>query len=53
MRFASLADARLIDLARREADKIIAADPNFEAPEHAALARRLQAFWAGGEGDLS
>jgi ATP-dependent DNA helicase RecG len=53
MRFASLADARLIDLARREADKIIAADPNFEAPEHAALARRLQAFWTGGEGDLS
>ncbi len=53
LRFASLADARLIDLARREADKIIIADPNFEAPEHAALTRRLQAFWDGGEGDLS
>jgi ATP-dependent DNA helicase RecG len=53
MRFSWLADARLIDLARREADKIIAADPGLEAPEHAALAERVQEFWSSGQGDLS
>ena len=53
MRLASLADARLIDLARREAEKLISADAHLELPEHAALAERLHAFWTGGGGDLS
>ena len=53
MRFSTLADARLIDLARREAEKVIAADPNLAAPEYSALARRMREFWSSGEGDLS
>jgi ATP-dependent DNA helicase RecG len=53
MRLANIADARLIDLARREAEKLISADPNLEAPEHGALAQRLHAFWSSGEGDVS
>ncbi|HKZ83618.1 MAG TPA: ATP-dependent DNA helicase RecG [Anaerolineae bacterium] len=53
MRLANMADARLIDLARREAEKLISADPTLEAPEHGALAQRLHAFWSSGAGDLS
>jgi len=53
MRFSSLADARLIDLARREAEKITNADPDLEAPEHAALAKRVREFWSSGQGDVS
>ncbi len=53
MRFSGLADARLIDLARREAERVIAGDPHLSAPDHAALARRARAFWSSGEGDLS
>ncbi|MGH2591960.1 MAG: ATP-dependent DNA helicase RecG [Anaerolineae bacterium] len=53
IRLSALADARLIDLAHREAERVIAADPHLEAPDHAALARRMQVFWSGGEGDLS
>ena len=53
MRLAGLADARLIDRSRREADKIMQVDPSLSAPEHAALAQRTQAFWASGEGDIS
>jgi ATP-dependent DNA helicase RecG len=53
MRFSALADARLIDLARREAEKIVNTDPDLAAPEHAALAQRVQQFWSSGAGDLS
>ena len=53
MRFSAMADARLIDLARREAENVVAADPDLALPEHAALARRVQDFWSSGEGDLS
>jgi ATP-dependent DNA helicase RecG len=53
MRLGGLADARLIDLSRREAEKIIQVDPGLSAPEHAALAGRMQAFWTKGEGDVS
>ncbi len=53
MRLASIADARLIDLARREAEKLISTDPSLEAPEHGALAQRLHSFWSSGTGDLS
>jgi ATP-dependent DNA helicase RecG len=53
MRLSTLVDARLIDLARREAEKIIAVDPDLAAPDYAALAQRMKAFWSSGEGDLS
>jgi ATP-dependent DNA helicase RecG len=53
MRLSSLVDARLIELSRREAEKIVEADPSLEAPEHAALASQVSAFWSRGEGDLS
>jgi ATP-dependent DNA helicase RecG len=53
MRVSGLADARLIELARREAAKVIEGDALLQAPEHAALAERFSMFWKSGEGDLS
>ena len=53
MRLSGLADARLIELARREAEKIVEIDPNLAAPEHAALAQHVNTFWTRGEGDVS
>jgi ATP-dependent DNA helicase RecG len=53
MRLSALIDARLIDLARREAEKALSADPQLSASEHVTIARRLAEFWSSGEGDLS
>jgi hypothetical protein len=53
MHLTNFTDARLIDLARREADKVLAKDPELAAEEHQLLARRLKEFWASGAGDLS
>ncbi|HJW83234.1 MAG TPA: ATP-dependent DNA helicase RecG, partial [Anaerolineae bacterium] len=53
MPLSGLADARLIDLSRREAEKIMQVDPGLSAPEHTALAGRMQAFWTRGDGDIS
>ncbi len=53
MHMANIADARLIDLARREADKLLSKDPELSAEEYQPLAQRLQEFWASGAGDLS
>ena len=53
MHMSNITDARLIDLARREADKVLANDPELAAEEHQPLARRLKEFWASGAGDLS
>ncbi len=46
LKVARLGDTRLLDLARREAEAILAADPTLGRPEHAALAERLAAFWS-------
>jgi ATP-dependent DNA helicase RecG len=46
-------DARLIDLARREADKLLRNDPELSAEEHQPLTQRLKEFWESGAGDLS
>ncbi len=45
----------LIDLARREAETVFAADPQLQAPEHGLLAENLAAFWNAveGAGDVS
>ena len=53
MHMTNVTDARLIDLARREADKLLAKDPELSAEEHQLLAQRLKEFWASGAGDLS
>jgi len=52
MRLARLSDLSLIELARREAQALLQADPELERPEHALLAQRVAAFWSR-EGDVS
>jgi ATP-dependent DNA helicase RecG len=49
----NITDARLLDLARREAQKLIANDPEFSAAENQAIAQRMTEFWKSGQGDLS
>jgi len=53
MHMTNVTDARLIDQARREADKMLAKDPELSAEEYQPLAQRLKEFWASGAGDLS
>lgn len=53
LNMSNLADARLIDQARREAEKLLALDPDFSAPDNQLLAQRLNTFWHSGAGDLS
>jgi ATP-dependent DNA helicase RecG len=53
MHMTNVTDARLIDLARREAEKLLAKDPELGAEEYQPLAQRLKGFWASGAGDLS
>jgi ATP-dependent DNA helicase RecG len=40
-RIASLLDTRLIELARREAERLLDSDPELSRPEHAALAAEV------------
>jgi ATP-dependent DNA helicase RecG len=49
----NVTDARLIDLTRREAGKLLNADPELSAEELQPLAQRLKEFWESGAGDLS
>ena len=49
----NVTDARLIDLARREAEKLLDGDPDLSKPYDQALAARLEEFWRSGQGDLS
>ena len=44
LRVASLLDAPLIDATRREAEELIAADPDLKAPEHQALRYSIAAL---------
>ncbi len=53
LRVAELADTRLLDLARREAEQVLDADPDLGGPDHAALRARLTGFWQHGAGDVS
>ncbi len=53
MHMINITDARLIDLARREAEKLLAKDPGLNAAEHQPLAKRTTEFWRSGSGDLS
>jgi hypothetical protein len=49
----NIADARLIDLARREAEKLLLNDPELSQTENLPLVQRLTEFWQTGAGDLS
>jgi ATP-dependent DNA helicase RecG len=53
MHMTNVTDARLLDLARREAGKLLGNDPELTAEDHQPLAQRLKEFWASGAGDLS
>lgn len=52
LKLARLSDTRLLELARGEAEKLLAADPDLIRPEHRLLAHRVADFWAR-EIDLS
>ncbi len=52
LKLASLGDTPLLELARREAKALFAADPTLSHPDHRLLARKVAEFWRG-EGDLS
>jgi ATP-dependent DNA helicase RecG len=54
LRLVNIKDRDLLSLARDEAEKVIAADPEVQAPEHALLAERVHGFWKTREqGDAS
>jgi ATP-dependent DNA helicase RecG len=48
LKVAKLGDTRLLELARREAEAILADDPTLSQPQHAVLAERVAAFWSQG-----
>jgi ATP-dependent DNA helicase RecG len=53
LKLASLTDVRLIEKARREAQKLFKNDPGLTQPDHQLLAARLERFWGGSQGDIS
>ena len=46
LRVAKLADMRLLELAREQAQRLFGADPTLSAPEHRLLAQKVNRFWA-------
>jgi ATP-dependent DNA helicase RecG len=46
LRVAKLADMRLLELAREQAQRLFEADPTLSAPEHRLLAQKVNRFWA-------
>ncbi|MCS6800753.1 MAG: ATP-dependent DNA helicase RecG [Chloroflexota bacterium] len=54
LKVARLSDAELMDLAREQAERIIATDPGLEAPQHQLLRAEFQRIWIEGtSGDRS
>jgi len=53
LRMASLTDVRLIEKARREAQRLFAADPELSLPEHDPLAKAVDLFWTGRKREVS
>ena len=45
LRMAKLSDIGLLEMARGEAEKIIAVDPTLELPAHLPMARELAQAW--------
>jgi hypothetical protein len=50
---AQLADVRLLEAARREAERLLDQDPELAMAAHAPLHERLDEFWREGAGDVS
>ncbi len=46
VRLANLADVKLLEHAREQAQRLFEADPALSAPEHELLAQKVQRFWA-------
>jgi len=53
LQVAQLADVRLLETARREAERVLDDDPTLASPRHGPLRERLRAFWKQGTGDIS
>ena len=53
LQVAELADVRLLETARREAERTLGDDPTLAAPDNAPLHERLRLFWKEGTGDIS
>jgi ATP-dependent DNA helicase RecG len=53
LRMARLTDVRLIEKARREAQRLFESDPGLAAPEHQDLSAAVARFWSGGKGEIS
>ena len=52
LRIAQLSDLRTLELARAQAQKVFAEDPELQLPEHRLLAQQVARFWRG-QSDLS
>jgi ATP-dependent DNA helicase RecG len=52
LRLAGLADVRLLEVARREAQRLFDADPELSSPDLRLLVQQVNKFWSG-EGDIS
>jgi len=52
LKLVQLSDAKLLELARQEAQQIFEQDPNLEQPQYQTLAQQVQHFWHP-ESDLS
>jgi len=46
LKVATLADTKVLELARREAQAIFRDDPRLQAPEHRLLAEKVREFWS-------
>lgn len=53
LKMARLTDVRLIEKARREAQRLFESDPGLSAPEHQDLSAAVARFWSGGKGEIS
>jgi ATP-dependent DNA helicase RecG len=53
LRMARLTDVRLIEKARREAQRLFESDPGLAAPEHQDLSAAVAQFWSGEKGEIS
>jgi ATP-dependent DNA helicase RecG len=50
LRVARLADVKLLELAREQAQKLFESDPALSEPEHRLLAQKVERFWAATSG---
>lgn len=53
LRMAQLTDVRLIEKARKEAQRVFREDPELREPEHQLLAKELERLWTIEKGEIS